>query len=82
MYKKAKDSNSRSGCCRVVCRFYDKLDAILGTHDLISPPIIIDSSKDKEGDNSSDSEDEHGDSTRVSDQPSFSGHNEHESTVV
>ena len=30
-YKKAKDSNSRSGRGRVVCRFYDELDAIIGT---------------------------------------------------
>ena len=82
LYKKAQDSNSRSGRGRVVCRFYDELNAILGTHDSTRPPKIIDSSKDKEDDDSSDSEDEDGDETGVSDQPSFSGNHDGESSVT
>ena len=41
-YKKIKDHNGVTGNGRQTCKFYDKLDAILGHRPASTPPVLLD----------------------------------------
>ena len=54
MYKKVKDSNNRSGRGRKSCKFFDDLDAVLGSRPAMQPPTVVDSLDRNEDGNSDD----------------------------
>ena len=47
LYKRVKDNNNRSGKGRKVCKFFDELDAILGTRPATQPPVVVQSLNDR-----------------------------------
>ena len=54
-YKKVKDNNSQTGNNRKTCKFYERLDSVLGSKPATRPPIVIDSFESSVN-NSSDSQ--------------------------
>ena len=42
-YKKVKDNNNQTGNNRKMCKFFDKLDNVLGSKPATRPPILVDS---------------------------------------
>ena len=55
-YKKVKDNNNQTGNNRKTCKFYEKLDNVLGSKPATRPPIVIDSFESSSGNNSCDSQ--------------------------
>ena len=51
-YHKTKDNNRQTGNNRHSCPYYNKIDAIIGTRPMSTPPIVLQSS-DKQGDKAS-----------------------------
>ena len=55
-YKKVKDNNNQTGNNRKTCKFYERLDNVLGNKPAMRPPIVIDSFESSSGNNSCDSQ--------------------------
>lgn len=59
-YKKVKDNNRQTENNRKTCKFYERLDSVLGSKPATRPPIVIDSFESI-ANNSSDSRKSDGD---------------------
>ena len=55
-YKKVKNNNNQTGNNRKTCKFYEKLDNVLGSKPATRPSIVIDSFESSSGNNSCDSQ--------------------------
>lgn len=42
-YKKVKDNNNQTGNNRKMCKFFEKLDNVLGSKPATRPPVLVDS---------------------------------------
>ena len=51
-YKKVKDNNNQPGNSRKTCKFYERLDSMLGSKSATRPPIVINTFKSSSTNNS------------------------------
>ena len=51
-----KDNNNQTGNNRKTCKFYEKLDSVLGSKPATRPPVVIDSFESSSVNNSFDSQ--------------------------
>ena len=55
-YKKVKENNNETVNNRKTCKFYERLDSVLGNKPATRPLIVIDSFESSSANNSSDSQ--------------------------